>query len=270
MRQKRIITRKEIYHIKRQFRIKMGRYVIREDGLIDVYGNFHMLNTQLKKLPLTFGNVSGNFYCSSNKLITLKGCPSYVGGSFNCYGNNLESLEGGPKEVAGNYSCHENVLTSLKGVPQIINGNFACFLNKLVSLKEGPIKVNGSYLADCNELITLEGSPDFVGGSFHVGMNEFLSLVGCPKVIVESFSFDNTVTSLFMGNRGCEVKKVVIQKNERLSTVKTILNQIVFANQQYLHVVMRYSSTLRLFDERGNFNESDFDDIIFDIKDGLR
>jgi hypothetical protein len=270
MRQKRIITRKEIYHIKRQFRIKMGRYNIREDGLIDVYGNFHMSNTQLKKLPLTFGNVSGNFYCSSNKLITLKGCPYYVGGSFNCYGNNLESLEGGPKEVAGNYSCHENILRSLKGAPTIINGNFACFLNKLVSLKDGPIKVNASYLADCNELITLEGAADFVGCSFHVGMNEFTSLVGCPKVIVDSFSFSDNVTSLYTGDRNCEVKRIEIQSYEGLPRIADKLSQIIIDNQKSLPIVLKYNRTLAIWDANGNFNASDFEDIIYEIKDGMR
>jgi hypothetical protein len=269
MKTKKIITREQVYHLKRQFRIKMARYVIREDGLIDVYGNFHMSNTQLKKLPLSFGNVSGNFYCSSNKLNTLKGSPSFVGGSFNCYGNNLNSLEGGPKEVAGNYSCHENSLITLKGSPTIINGNFACFLNKIKSLSGGPVKVNGGYYAYLNKLTTLEGSPDYVGGSFNVEAGEFLNLIGCPKVIIDFFSFDDTVTSLFMGNRGCEVRKVVIQKNERLSRAEKILPQIIFDNQKYLSIVLKYSKTLAIWDVNGNFNDSDFDDIIYDIKDGL-
>jgi hypothetical protein len=269
MKTKKIITKEQVYHIKMQFRIKMGRYVIREDGLIDVYGNFHMSNTQLKKLPLSFGKVSGDFCCSSNKLTSLKGCPSFVGGSFNCYGNSLKSLEGGPKEVGRSYSCHENLLISLKGSPQIINGNFACFLNQLKSLEAGPVKVNGNYYAYNNELVTLEGSPDYVG-SFHVGANKLRNLVGIPKVIIDTFSFSDNVTSLFTGDRNCEVKRVVIDKYEGLPKVVKILNQSVIDNQQYLHVVMRYSATLRLWHVNENFNESDFEDIIFDIKNGLR
>lgn len=272
MRTKKMITREQIYHIKKKFRnrLTMGRFRIREDGLVDVFGNFYLSNTHLKKLPFAFGYVSGNFHCSSNKLISLKGCPSNIGGNFNCYGNNLKSLEGGPHEIGGSYSCHENHLTSLKGSPEIINGNFACFINKLKSLSGGPDKVNGGYYAYLNKLTTLDGSPDYVGGSFNVEANEIPNLVGSPKIIVDTFSFDDTVTSLFMGTRNCEVKKVVIQKNERLSRSEKTLPQIVMDNQQYLNVVMRYSSTLMIWDENGNFNDLDFDDIVYDIKGGLR
>jgi hypothetical protein len=269
MRTNKIITREQIYHIKKKFRnrLTMGRYRIREDGLVDVYGDFYISNTQLKKLPFAFGSVSGNFHCSSNKLTSLKGSPSYVGGNFNCYGNNLKSLEGGPQEIGGSYSCHENQLTSLKGSPILINGTFACFLNRLKSLSGGPVKVNGGYYGYYNKLTTLEGSPTYVGGSFNVEANEFTNLIGLPQVIIDFLSFDDTVTSLFTGNMNCEVKRVVIQKNERSLRTLNIIPQIVFDNQKYLHIVLRYSSTLNLWDR--NFNESDFDDIIYDIKDGL-
>jgi hypothetical protein len=273
MRTNKIITREQIYHIKKKFRnrLTMGRYRIREDGLVDVYGDFYMSNTQLKKLPFAFGSVSGNFHCSSNKLTSLKGSPSYIGGNFNCYGNNLKSLEGGPQEIGGSYSCHENHLKSLKGSPEIINGNFACFLNQLKSLMFGPINVNGSYYAYHNELITLEGSPDYVGGLFHVGVNEFPNLLGCPKVILDTLSFSDNVTSLFTGKRNCEVKRIEIQKYEGTSRIAAKLPQIIMDNQKYLRIVLKYQTTLSIWDGNinGNFSESDFDDIIYDIKDGL-
>jgi hypothetical protein len=271
MKKKKLITRQEVYHIKKKYRMRMGRYHIREDGLVDVFGNFYLSNTQLKKLPFAFGNVSGNFHCSSNKLTSLQGCPSNVGGSFNCYGNSLKSLEGGPKEVGGNYSCHENSLITLKGCPTTINGNFVCFLNQLKSLEAGPVKVNGNYYAYYNELITLQGSADFVGGSFHVGgVNELTNLVGCPKVITDTFSFSDNVTSLFTGDRNCEVKRIEIQKHEGLYRVDKILAQIVIDNKFFLPTVLKYNSTLAIWDACGNFNEGDFHDIIYDIKGGLR
>jgi hypothetical protein len=271
MKTKKIISRQEIYHIKKQFRIRMGRYRIREDGLINVNGDVNISFTHLKKLPFFFGVVTGDFHCSSNKLTSLKGSPSYVGGSFNCCGNNLNSLEGGPKEVVGNYSCHENSLITLKGCPTTINGNFVCFLNQLKSLEAGPVKVNGNYYAYYNELITLQGSADFVGGSFHVGgVNELTNLVGCPKVIIDTFSFSDNVTSLFTGDRNCEVKRIEIQKHEGLYRVDKILAQIVIDNKFFLPTVLKYNRTLAIWDASGNFNEGDFDDIICDIKGGLR
>jgi hypothetical protein len=269
MKKTNIITRQEVYHIKKKYRLRMGRYVITEDNLIDVNGDVHISCTQLKKLPLSFGKVSGDFCCSSNKLTSLKGSPSFVGGSFNCYGNSLKSLEGGPKEVGGSYFCHENVLTSLKGSPQIINGNFACFLNQLTSLLGGPVNVGGNYDAYFNSLITLEGAPVTVG-SFFVAQNKFTNLIGLSQVINDTLSFGDNVTSLYMGDRNCNVNKVIIFKNQQVSQIYDTLSQIVIDHEIFLPTVLKYNRTLAIWDVNGNFNESDFGDIIFDIKDGLR
>lgn len=42
MRNKKIITREQVYHIKKKFRnrLTIDRYRIREDGLVNVYGIF--------------------------------------------------------------------------------------------------------------------------------------------------------------------------------------------------------------------------------------
>jgi hypothetical protein len=269
MKETKIITRQEVYHIKKKYRIRTGRYVIREDGLIDVNGDVNISLTDLKKLPLSFGVVTGDFNCSFNKLITLKGCPSIVGGSFNCNANNLRTLQSGPKEVGVSYFCHENALTSLKGSPQIINGNFACFLNQLLSLLGGPVSVGGNYDAYCNSLITLEGAPVTVG-SFFVAQNNFTNLIGIPRVLHDTLSFGDNVTSLYIGDSNCDVKKVIIFKHQQLPRTYDTLNQIVLENEIYLPVIFKYQSTLAIWDAFGNFKASDFDDIIFDVKNGLR
>jgi hypothetical protein len=269
MKKTNIITRQEVYHIKKKYRIRTGRFVIREDGLIDVNGDVNITFTELKKLPFAFGIVTGDFNCSCIKLMTLRGCPTIVGGSFNCYGNNLESLDGGPKEVGVNYFCHENTLTSLRGAPQIVNGNFACFLNQLTSLKGGPVKVEGNYDAYFNKLITLDGSPWTVG-SFFVSQNEFTNLIGIPRVIYDTLSFGDNVTSLYMGDRNCEVNKVIIFEYQQVPRIKDTLVQTVIDNQCCLPIIFKYQSTLAIWDSNGNFKKSDFDDIIYDIKDGLR
>jgi hypothetical protein len=269
MKTKRIITRQEVNCIIKKYRINIGTYTIREnDDLIDVNGDVKICNKELTRLPLKFGNVYGDFLCHS-KLTSLRGSPTYVAGDFNCYGNQLTSLKHGPAQVGGDYTCPENVLTSLKGSPTIINGNFNCFLNQLKSLSHGPIKVNGSYYAYHNELVTLEGSPDFVGGSFNVGSNEFSNLVGCPKVIGGIFSFDETVTSLYMG-KNCIVHRVEIQKQEGLSKVYNTIPQVVIGYKKLLPILFKYAGTLSIWDANGNFCELDFNDIIMDIKEGLR
>lgn len=269
MKKKKIITKQQVNCIVKKYKIRIDPFSIRDDGFIDVNGNVKICYTNLQKLPLKFRNVYGDFFCHSNKLTSLKGSPVFVAGDFNCYGNCLDSLKYAPKEVGGDFSCHENSLTSLKGSPKIINGNFNCFLNQITTLKNGPIKVNGSYYAYHNELISLEGASDFVGGSFHVGANEFSNLVGCPKVIVDTFSFDNTVTSLFMGNRNCEVNRVEIQNQEGLLR-NNIIQEVVTNNQRHLPIVFKYNRLLEVWDGSGNFNESEFNDIISDIKEGLR
>lgn len=268
MKNKKPITRQEVNHIIEKYRIRIGPFTIREDGLLDVSGNVKICHTNLQKLPLKFGNVYGNFLCHSNQLTSLKGCPTYVAGDFNCYSNNLKSLKYGPAEVGGNFLSHENNLTSLKGSPKIINGNFSCFLNQLTTLKNGPIKVNGSYYACKNQLVTLEGSPNFVGGSFRVGANLLTDLVGCPEYIGDILSFDNDV-KIYLGNKNCKVKIVTIQIKEMINDSDKYLPSIVINNQRQLPIVFKYSRYLDCYDSNGCFNESNFNDIIFEIKDGL-
>ncbi len=269
MRAKKTITKQQVKYIIEKYRIRLGTFTIRENGLIDVNGNVKICYTDLSKLPLKFGNVYGDFFCHSNKLATLKGCPAYVAGDFNCFGNNLKSLKYGPAEVGGDYFCHENSLISLEGSPKTINKNFNCFLNQIKKLKYGPIHVNGSYYAYQNELVSIEGAPDFVGLAFHITGNTINDLVGCPTFIGDIFSFDNDV-KLYLGKRNCNVKKVVIQAQEVIPVSAKTISQIVIDNQKHLSIVFKYINFLDLYNKDGGFNESDFNNIILDIKEGLR
>lgn len=269
MEEQNIITKEEIYHIERKYHIRMGAFFIRKDGLVDINGDVNISNTKLQQLPLKFGKIYGDFYCHSNKLTTLENAPYYVGGNFCCHSNKLTSLEFGPKEVEGFYACHLNNLKSLTGAPKNINGSFNCFSNKLTSLINGPSKVGGNYYTFNNELISLEGSPDYIGGSFIVNANRLTNLVGCPKEIGNIFSFDNTVTSLYMGNQNCKVNRIEIQSPKRIPESKNVLPLIVFAKQSHLPLVFKYLSYLNIFTPQGIFNESNFNDIISDIEEGL-
>lgn len=267
MKNKKPITRQEVNHIIEKYRIRIGPFTIREDGLLDVSGNVKICHTDLKKLPLKFGNVYGDFLIHSNQLTSLQGCPTYVAGDFNCYSNNLKSLRYGPAEVGGNFLCHENNLTSLKYGPVEVPGNFSCALNHLKSLSCGPIRVNGSYYAFKNQLVTLEGSLDQVGCSFRIEGNSLTDLVGCPDV-GDILSFDNDV-KIYLGNKNCKVKIVTIQIKKIITDSENCLPKMVINNQKHLPIVFKYSKYLDLYDSDGTLNELNFSDIIFDIKDGL-
>lgn len=269
MREMKIMTRQEVKCIIEKYRIRIGRFSIRENGLIDVDGSCKISHSEFSRLPLFFGTVTGNFYCHSNKLTSLKGCPAYVGGDFTCYGNNLKALKYAPIEVGGNFSCHENNLKNLKGCPRHIKGNFNCFLNQITTLVDGPNRVEGSYYAYLNELISLKGSPVHIGGSFNVSGNRIRNLVCCPEYIGEFFSFDNTV-SIFMNQQNCAVKEIEIQIQDQICEPEFFLPQVIIDNKKYLPIIFKYNRYLELFSEDMVFNDVNFNDIILDIKEGLR
>lgn len=270
MKTKKVITKQQINCIIEKYRIKLDtkNITITEQGLIDIAGDVSITNSKLKKLPLSFGRVTGNFHCSSNQLISLKGCPVFVGGSFNCFGNQLNSLKYSPKEVGGDFSCHQNLLTSLKGSPKHILGNFNAFLNQLTSLEGSAERIEGNFYIHQNELKSLKFAPVHIGKSFYVTGNLLDDLVGCPEYIGDTLTFDNDV-KLYLGNRNCIVKKVIIQEQEAIpASVKTI-SPVVVSNQRFLPIVFKYIRYLDFYED-GSFNENYFNEVILDIKEGLR
>ena len=114
----------------------LSRSTKNPDGSIDVDGDVHLFNLNLKKLPLKFNKVSGYFWCSYNQLTSLEGAPIEVGGGFYCFNNKLTSLEGGPNKVGGDFYCSYNQLTSLEGCPKEVSGWFDCSNNKVKFTKE--------------------------------------------------------------------------------------------------------------------------------------
>lgn len=269
MKKGKIIDSQQLSHIVKKFNIRLGPFSINTDGTIDVYGNVKICHTNLHKLPLKFGKVHGDFICSTNQLTTLKGTPKIINGNFNCYGNKLSNLKYCPVEVGGHFFAHQNNLISLEGSPKIINGNFTCFLNNLTSLLGGPMKVTGDYFAYQNNLTSLEGSPDVVGGEFNCCGNKLVNLKDCPKSI-GTFLFDESVTSLYTGNVNCDFKRVQIKKNKKTLSRDKIMEQVIFTHQKKLQIVLKYNRLLDIWDDKGNFNESNFNDIILDIEEGLR
>ncbi|MEN2400612.1 hypothetical protein GKZ90_0012545 [Flavobacterium sp. MC2016-06] len=269
MKKKKLISKLQIHYIIERYRIRCGPVVIRGDGFIDVMGNFKICDTNLRKLPLKFGNVYGDFLCHSNNLTTLKGCPKYVAGDFNCgYNVKLKTLKFGPEEVGGDYSCQENSLVDLKGCPKEIKGNFNAFLNQLTTLKDGPEKVGRNCYLHHNNLTSLKGLKH-IGASLYVSSNALIDLKGCPEFIGDILSFDNDVR-LDLGNEKCYVKSIVIQMQESsLTKSEKCLPKFVVENQQYLPVLFRYFKYITLYDEE-RLIEENFKEIINEVKDGLR
>lgn len=274
MKQKKIITTEQLKHIIKRFNIniQIGHCTILKDGLIDVDGSVQIANTSLRKLPLRFGKVNGDFYCHTNKLEKLVGAPHTVTGDFNCANNQLKSLTGAPKEIGGNFSCHENVLTSLKGSPRHVKGNFNAFLNLIETLDGAPDRIDGNCSLFENRLISLQSGPVYVGGSFHVTGNLLTNLIGLPEFIGNVLSIDDMI-SLYTGNKNCAVRSVKIEMKQRKHQKNRFLPPILIEHIKYLPIVfkyMKYISDLDIFSADGAFNQTNFEDIIFDIESGLR
>ena len=265
-----MMTKKQIEHIIKRYRTQLDRYTYR-DGVVDVRGSVMLTDTSLRRLPIKFGRVDGDFYCHGNQLKTLKGAPEFVGGDFNCSNNQLKSLKYAPKEVGGSFSCHDNVLTSLYGSPRHVKGNFNAFLNELITLGGSPEVIDGNCSLFENRLISLESGPKIVGQSLHLTGNLLHNLVGIPESVGNILSIDNR-TLLYMGNQNCKVKRVEIEVQKNPHKRVRVLPSIIVENQKYLPTIFQYMSYLTedIFSNDGTFNKSNFEDIIYDIKSGLR
>ena len=139
------------------YRYNIINYTNNPDGSIDVDGNVHLNDKELKELPLKFNKVTGDFKCHNNQLTSLKGSPQEVGGEFYCHYNQLTTLEGCPQKVGGAFICGNNQLTTLQYAPQAVSGIFSCSNNQLTSLEYCPQQINGIF--DCfeNKLTSLKG-----------------------------------------------------------------------------------------------------------------
>lgn len=267
-----MITKKQLKHIVERYNIniKIDHCTILKDGLIDVDGSVKITNTSLRKLPLRFRKVNGDFYCHANKLQKLDGVPKTVMGDFNCSNNQLKSLKNAPTEVGGDFSCHDNILTSLKGCPKHIWGNFNAFLNKLITLDGSPQIIEKNCSLFENQLISLKSGPKYIGESFHATGNLLNDLVGIPAFIGNVLSIDSG-TSLYMGNKSCQVKRIEIEIQNKRHKKDLCLSPLLIEKQRYLlPTVFKYMHYLDIYTADGVFNQANFEDIIYDIKSGLR
>jgi hypothetical protein len=189
------------------------KYRIRDDSSVDVIGDANLYNKigVLKKLPLTFNEVSWDFNCGKNNLTTLEGCPKKVGGSFYCNYNNLTSLEHSP-EIVEHYWCSGNyILTSFEGLENThIDGvldvdychklySFVGFPKKvkIFTCKSTPIKkIYDKFIQDCDyETIRRFNKFDVVytdGLDWYIdydNLGKFLRSVGKEHLIASKSEF---------------------------------------------------------------------------------
>lgn len=268
MKQRKVLNYDEVNHIVRRYRIRIGKFKILQNGLLEIDGGFKMCDTTLTKLPLSFASVTGDFIVRSNRLTTLKGCPAVVGGDFDCKQNELTSLKFSPSSVGRHYHCQENNLGSLVGAPAEVAGSFSCFLNKLPSLLHSPKIVGQNYYASHNLLTILEG-PVHVGWNFNVAGNPLANIFGCPDHVGNVFSIDNMVPSLYMGDKNCIVKVVKIEKLGKITHHHLNLPQIILKNKKHLPILFKYNRLSEVWNPNNSINYENLDDMLFEINDGM-
>lgn len=270
MRVVKKFTKGQVELILAKYRIKIiGNFTIRADGKLDVKGHVKITGLKLLKLPVKFNCVTGDFLSKSGSLRSLKGCPRFVGGSFDCSDNQLLSLEGGPDYVGLNYLCNENELTSLKGCPHEIIGRFSCVLNKLESLQFGPRHVGGRFDAHHNQLRTLLFAPLFIQSSFNVSANNLMNLIGCPDYIGDTFHFDHWIPSLYMGKKNCITRFIKIEVLEKTESSQESLPPHILSHQKELPILFRYNFYLEIYNEKGQLDYDNLNNILIEVKDGL-
>lgn len=192
-----------------------------------------------------------------------------VDGNVKIYNTKLTRLPFRFKYVYGNFIICSNKLTTLQGSPIFVAGDFNCCDNNLTSLRYAPKEVF-SFQCHENQLTSLKGLPKLIPGDFLCTFNKLTNLVGVSKEIGGVFAFDAT-TSLYMGDQDCKVHRIEIAQ-DRISESENVLPRVIIDNKKYLPIVFRYMLLLNdLFYpelERG-FDESHFNDLILDIKDGF-
>lgn len=298
MRMKRLISRKEVQIILAKYHIeisnhnnKIGRYIINEDGSIDVDGNVIIRHANLKRIPFKFGRIYGDFTCSGLELMTLKGSPSYVSGSFVCKANNLTSLKHGPKYVGINYDCSVNKLQTLDGCATEVGRDLLCNNNCLINLEGSPEVIQGYFNCKNNKLKTLVGSPKELYGRFHVSHNLITNFEGSPqKISGEIYATSTFLNNLYGLAPDFDGKLFIDASAKSINTglldYKSMRIDLRFTNKygynfmptqvmdnhRHIDLILKYQRHYEIWTELDNQDELDDDNfqiLIEDIADGL-
>lgn len=297
MRTKRLINRKEVEIIISKYHIEISKnnnepakYIINNDGTIDVDGDVSVRYSNLKRLPLKFGTIYGDFNCSNLKLNNLKGSPSYISGNFVCKENQLKTLKYGPKYVGNNYDCSHNIIESLEGCANHIGRDLICNNNKLVNLKGCPEIIQGYLNCKMNKLKSLVGSPKQLYGKFHLSYNQLTNLEGSPqKIWGEIYATSNFLNNLkglspdFEGKLFLDASTKSIStglglvdfKNTKLELriVKKFNHNFMplqlMDHHQYIDLIFKYQQYYEIWYENDELDNEQFSILIEDLNDGL-
>lgn len=261
---------------------RITNYSINPDGTIDVDGDVMLNRASLSAIPLRFGKVSGYFDCSQNQLISLKGSPTIVGGYFKCTMNSLISLEFCPTTVVGTFQCYENILTSLKHCPDEVYG-LSCNINKLTSLEHCPTTIHSFFNCSENKLTSLMGCPTTLGDALYCSDNLLTTLEHCPTTVIGDLECHNnplqtlihfpktvggkyiSVTENFDGNLG-DFADMLIDAFGDIPDPNDH-NGEPYISEEWL-LTYKYMNDYEVW--APEFNEENMNDLIADIKDGLR
>lgn len=183
-------------------------------------------------------------------------------GSIDVYGDvNLQTFQGRQLPlkfnwVRGNFNIWETRLTTLDGAPCIIDGDFNCYDNELTSLYRGPQAVKGDYNIRGTILKNLEYIAPIIG---------------------RDLIFDDSLCSTYSANEDLQVGGVVrfSQYNNTYSmTITHRYNQCclrpeIVMNLRHIDLILKYQRYFSVWNDDLTFNVENFNELIFEIEDGL-
>lgn len=95
----------------------VGTYTINKDKSVDVKGSVYIKFSKVKRIPFKFNNVFGNFHVANSDLTTLRNCPKFVERNFCITNTKITNLEYLPLTIEGNMVFNDNkLLKSLDGL----------------------------------------------------------------------------------------------------------------------------------------------------------
>lgn len=183
-------------------------------------------------------------------------------GSIDVYGNvNLQTFQGRKLPlnfnwVRGNFNIWETRLTTLEGSPCIIDGNFNCY---------------------DNEMTSLYGGPQAVKGDFNIRGTILKNLEYIAPIIGRDLIFDDSLCSTYSGNEDLEVGGMVrfSQYNNTYSMTIThtynecFLQPEIVMNLRHIDLILKYQRHFFVWNDDLTFNVENFNELIFEIEDGL-
>lgn len=147
-------------------------------------------------------------------------------------------------KVTGFFICKTNKLTSLYGCPTEVGSNFYCGYNQLSSLEYCPNIIGGDFDCRSNTLTTLKGSPTKLGGGFNCSSNKISSLAYCISTMSGEFITQGNILPRAFNNAFYGLE----------------------ANDASIFIKYHHDYEVWI----PEFNAANMNDLILDIKDGLR